>query len=101
MSQLYTETEIESGKSLKPVKIKVCTGSHCRELKGKKVAKRLRNEIEEQGMEDRMVVKGCDCLGKCKKGPLIIVPSRDLEYTHVKLKGVLGILEEITRACGK
>lgn len=87
------------GETPKPVKIKVCTGSHCKEFKAKKIAKRLREYINEQGQAERLIVKTSDCLGLCKKGPVVTVPCQKREYTEVKLKEVRKIAEE-AHSCG-
>lgn len=73
-----------SDKKAKKVKIEVCTGSQCAEHKGRKIAKRLREWVEENGADDRVSVKKCDCLKRCKKAPVVAVPALDLIFDNVK-----------------
>lgn len=76
------------------VKIEVCTGSHCADQKGRKVAKRLREKVEEDGVGDRISVKKCDCLKLCKKAAVVTVPALDLVFENVKP----GDAEKIVKA---
>jgi len=71
-------------KKSKKIKIEVCTGSHCAENKSRKIVKRLREWIEENDAGDRVSVKKCDCLKRCKKAPVVAVPALDLVFDHVK-----------------
>ncbi len=81
-------------KKKKPV-VKVCTGSRCTELKGKKLAKRLAEEIAKAGAADIVRVKKCDCVGNCKRGPIIVLPQGQRRFEAVKPKEVGNIVHEI------
>lgn len=80
-----------------PVKIKVCVGSRCVELKARKIARRLRSCIEESDLADKVRVKTCDCMSRCKKGPLVTVPARGQVFSEAKPKQAQQILDEVLK----
>ncbi|NLV45687.1 MAG: (2Fe-2S) ferredoxin domain-containing protein [Candidatus Hydrogenedentes bacterium] len=84
-----------SEKKSKKIKIEVCTGSHCAENKSGKIAKRMKEWIEEHGAGDTVCVKKCDCLKQCKKAAVVKVPSRDLTFEKVKPGDAARILKSI------
>lgn len=67
----------------KPTKIYVCTqGKKCPKRGSKKVLKQLQDEVANQASS--LEVKGCGCLGMCKKGPSLIVTPDKVRYGRVK-----------------
>ena len=82
----------------KSLKIKVCTGSYCADHKGNKVARRIKEYIEELGAEDHVTVKKCDCIGRCKKGPIVEAPSRRLVFEGVKPGDTKKIVKDILKS---
>jgi len=67
----------------KPTKIYVCTdGKKCPKRGSKKVLAELKAEVEKQSSS--LEVKGCGCLGTCKKGPSLIVSPDKVRYGRVK-----------------
>jgi NADH:ubiquinone oxidoreductase subunit E len=75
--------------------IKVCCGSKCKENKSGKVAKALEKEIAKSGIEDKVRVKKCDCLGKCKNSPAIEFSGGDLKFEGMKPKDAPKVIEKI------
>ena len=78
--------------------IKVCCGSHCKEKKSGKVAKALEKEIAKTGLEGNLRVKKCDCLGKCKSGPVIEFAGGTLTFEELKPKDAPKVIEKIMAA---
>lgn len=78
--------------------IKVCCGSRCKENKSGKVAKALEKEIVKAGLEEKVRIKKCDCLGKCKDCPVVEFSKGDLCFEGVKPKDVPKMVEKITAA---
>ncbi|HOC68944.1 MAG TPA: (2Fe-2S) ferredoxin domain-containing protein [Candidatus Hydrogenedentes bacterium] len=76
------------------VKIKVCVGSHCKDKKSKKIARRLEDWVLAFGLEDKMRVTRCDCLKRCKEAAVVVVPARDLVFEKAKP----GDAEKIVKA---
>lgn len=67
----------------KPTKIYVCTeGKKCPKRGSKKVLAQLKAEVEQQASS--LEVKGCGCLGTCKKGPSLVVTPDKVRYGRVK-----------------
>ena len=81
----------------KKLKIEVCVDSYCAEHKGKKVARKLQECIEEKGLDDGVRIKKCDCLGHCKKGPVVKIPGKDLVFEGVKPGEAQKILESLKK----
>lgn len=82
-------------KKRKCIKIKICTDSHCAELKGKKVARRIQEWIDETGAENTFQVKKCDCLKRCKHGPVVAIPKIQLVFETVKPKEASTLMESL------
>lgn len=78
--------------------IKVCCGSKCKENKSGKVVKALEKEIAKSGIEGKVRVKKCDCLGKCKSSPAIEFNGGDLKFEGVKPKDAPKVIEKIVAA---
>ena len=76
--------------------IKVCCGSHCKENKSSKVAKALEKEIARSGIGEKVHVKKCDCLGKCKHSTVVEFSSGDTVFKGVKPKDASMVIEKIT-----
>lgn len=67
----------------KPTKIYVCTqGKKCPKRGSKKVLAELQAEVVNQASS--LEVKGCGCLGMCKKGPSLIVTPDKVRYGRVE-----------------
>lgn len=79
----------------KPPTIKVCCGSKCKENKSGKLAKALDREITNAGLENKVQIKKCDCLGKCKACPVVGFSKGDLCFEGVKPKDASKMVEKI------
>jgi len=79
------------------VKIKVCMGSHCKDNKGKKIARRLEEWVSAFGLEDKVRVTRCDCLKRCKEAAVVVVPAKGLVFEKVKP----GDAEQIIKAASE
>jgi len=76
----------------KPTKIYVCTqGKKCPKRGSKKVLEKLQAEIASQSSS--LEVKGCGCLGTCKKGPSLIVTPDKTRYGRVKPEDAAEIVK--------
>ncbi|MEL4898528.1 (2Fe-2S) ferredoxin domain-containing protein [Crocosphaera sp. Alani8] len=65
-------------------KILVCQKSSCWKRGGKSVYQRLEQELEQQGLGDRVKVKLTGCLKQCKKGPSLVIMPHKARYGQVK-----------------
>ena len=78
--------------------IHVCAGEYCAEHKGKKVARRLREALDEMGAGQSLRVKTCDCMGRCKKGPHVMFPKGNLAFAEVKPGDACKVAKKIRKA---
>lgn len=76
----------------KPTKIYVCTqGKKCPKRGSKKVLEKLQAEVADQASS--LEIKGCGCLGTCKKGPSLIVTPEKTRYGRVKPEDAAEIVK--------
>lgn len=77
------------------VVVSVCDGSSCREHKSKKVAKHIKTFIKENDLGDRVCIHKCDCMKRCKHGPIVRVQPGGERFETVKSKDIAVILDAI------
>ncbi len=87
-----------ANKDNSPRAIRVCVDSACAERKGKKIARRLKDLIEAHHCEEDLRVKKCDCLGRCKHGPVVIYAAKEMTFESVTVKDVKDIFKQIQDA---
>ena len=58
----------------KPIKIKVCQGNACLRSCSAYTLERAENDKAFLGLHN-VEIEGCPCLGKCEKGPNVVVES--------------------------
>ncbi len=75
------------------IEITVCIGSSCHTKGAYLVVERFQEIIREQGLEDRILLKGSFCLGKCASGTTVRVG--DNYFTSVESKDVDKLISEI------
>ena len=77
------------------MKITVCIGSSCH-LKGShRVVESLQNLIKENALEERVILNGTFCLGKCQQGVCVTV---DGEFHSVTPENVEEFFENEVKA---
>ncbi len=68
----------------KKIKIHVCAeGKKCSKRDGDKVLKAMKQQVEAQGLGDKLKVKCEGCLGLCSTGPTVIVTPAGVQYGGV------------------
>ena len=75
-------------------KILVCQKSSCWKRGGKSVCQQLEQQLEEQGLSDRIKVKLTGCLKQCKKGPNVVIMPHKARYCQVKPREVEELLSK-------
>lgn len=75
--------------------ITVCLGKSCADAKSKKLRARLKDLIEECGLDDKVKIKKGECTKKCAKGPIVQVKPSGKTYEHVKPKQAKRILKDV------
>ncbi len=72
--------------------ITICMGSSCFSRGNKYTLKNIQNYLKEKELEDSITLRGAHCLGKCDKGPVLIV--NDEEIFHVDPEKINDLLDE-------
>lgn len=54
---------------------------------------KLREEVEKRNLTEEIKVTGCDCLGPCDDGPMMVVYPEGCWYKKVKLGDITEIVE--------
>ena len=62
----------------------VCGGTGCKASQSALIAERLKEALEEKGLEDTVQVVTTGCFGFCEKGPIVKVMPDNTFYTQVK-----------------
>ena len=73
-------------------KILVCQKSSCWKRGGQSFYQRLEQELEEQGLSDRIKIKLTGCLKQCKTGPNVVIMPDKARYSQVKPREVEELL---------
>ncbi len=78
----------------------VCTNARppfakpsCGPLGSNPIAMKLKEEVENRGLEDEVKVTASGCLGPCESGPVIVVYPEATWYKNVTLEDVDEIIE--------
>jgi bidirectional [NiFe] hydrogenase diaphorase subunit len=79
----------------------VCTGDACLEKHAKKLRKRLKQAVADQGLEDDVKVKKCGCLKRCGKAPVIAVKPGGALRDSVKPKEAEDVLKWALKEAGR
>ncbi len=53
----------------------------------------LREEVEKRGLLNEVKITGCDCLGPCEEGPIMVVYPEGTWYKKVAADDVSEIVE--------
>ncbi|MFW6351824.1 MAG: (2Fe-2S) ferredoxin domain-containing protein [Bacteroidota bacterium] len=72
--------------------ITICMGSSCFSRGNKYTLKNIQSYLKEKELENSVTLRGAHCLGKCDKGPVLIV--NDEEIFHVEPEKVNNLLDE-------
>ncbi len=64
--------------------IAVCTGSGCLALGAANLVTALKDEIQSQGLEQKIEVRETGCPGFCERGPLIVIYPEETCYLKVQ-----------------
>lgn len=83
----------KSDKKNDTIAVSVCCDDKCSDKGGKKFRKKLKDLVEDQGLEDRVSVKKTDCLDECSDGPVAKVGKK--KVTGLKAKKADEFLEKV------
>lgn len=80
-------------KNEKPT-ISVCSSTGCVALGARRVIEALREELEKQGLKDKVEIKQTGCLGFCEQGPRMTIHPDEICYFKVKPEDAAEIVSE-------
>ncbi len=72
----------------------ICGGTVCTSSGSVKIAKRLQEEIDKNGLTDEVMVVRTGCFGLCALGPIMIVYPEGTFYSMVKEEDIAEIVSE-------
>lgn len=72
----------------------ICGGTGCTSSGSVKIAKRLQEEIDKNGLTDEVMVVRTGCFGLCALGPIMIVYPEGTFYSMVKEGDIAEIVSE-------
>lgn len=72
----------------------ICGGTGCTSSGSVKIAKRLQEEIDNNGLTDEVMVVRTGCFGLCALGPIMIVYPEGTFYSMVKEEDIAEIVSE-------
>lgn len=72
----------------------ICGGTGCTSSGSVKIAKRLQEEIDKNGLTDEVMVVRTGCFGLCALGPIMIVYPEGTFYSMVKEEDIVEIVSE-------
>lgn len=83
-------------KTIDPKKpcVRVCVGTGCRARGSLDVLQSFKDEVEKQGMENRVNIKKTGCHGFCERGPVIVIGPKEVFYQGVKERDVPEIVSK-------
>lgn len=71
----------------------ICGGTGCMSSQSKKLLENLTNEIEKNGLSDKVRASITGCFGFCEKGPIVKVFPEDVFYVNVKPEDAAEIVK--------
>lgn len=74
--------------------ITLCSGSACHASGSREVATRFLEEIENQGLAERVEFRRTGCHGFCERGPIVVIHPDEICYFQIKPEDVGEILSE-------
>ena len=86
--------EILAKRSSEKARISVCAGAGCLATGARKVIDAFSAEIEKEGLEKEVCVKGTGCPGFCERGPIVVIDPEQTCYLQVTPQDVSEIVSE-------
>ena len=101
VKKLGSSTELENkrktllkGRRNDRAGITICCGTGCQAYGGTKVVDAFKQQIEEQGLKEKVDIKTTGCHGFCERGPLIVIRPKNILYQRAKIEDVAEIISE-------
>jgi len=88
------QKELISGRKSDKALIAVCNGTACHPYGCTQIIETFKQQISQQGLQDKTELRITGCHGLCEKGPIVVIQPGDIFYQQVKLDDVPEILHE-------
>ena len=86
--------EIKAQREPKKPSVSVCVSTGCIALGAQRVTKAFMDELEKQGLRDKVEIKETGCLGFCEQGPRVTIYPEETCYFKVKPEDVPEIVSK-------
>ena len=91
----FASEQAKRAKKTKPkAKVLFCQKSTCWKKGGKATCQTLKNELQQQGIAEKVEIKTVGCLKQCKKAPNIVVMPDKARYHNVNPKQVSLLIKK-------
>ncbi|MBN1680147.1 MAG: NADH-quinone oxidoreductase subunit NuoF [Anaerolineae bacterium] len=98
MTTIYEELQEQANAELQKRHthcVRVCMAAGCLSHHGDTIKKALEAEIEAQGCQDDVTIKGVGCMGLCAAGPLVSVEPEGILYEKVTVEDAADIVKSV------
>jgi len=89
--------EILSGRDAERPCITLCSGSACLATGSGAVAAAIAEELEKQGLSDRVDIRRTGCHGFCERGPIVVIHPEGICYLQITPEDVPEIVARTIR----
>ena len=76
------------------ISLTVCSGSACQAGGCPATWTALRDELEHQGLTDKVQIRSTACHGFCEQGPLMVIEPGNILYCHLKPEDMPELVTE-------
>jgi len=80
--------------------VTLCSGSACHATGSEAVARKIAEQLEEQGLAGSVDFRRTGCHGFCEKGPIVVIDPEEVCYLQVQPDDVPEIIETSIRGDG-
>lgn len=94
ISQTTVPPKNQSKPKTKKDSILVCQKSSCCKRGGKAVYQAAKEAVEKHELSDRVQVKATGCMGKCKKGPCLVMQADKSRHLGIKPEEVQNLVTQ-------
>ena len=101
MKQIKTISDLEDlrksilkQKDPDKITIRTCLSTGCRAKKSIKVISALEDELNNQGLQEKVEIKRTGCHGFCEMGPIMVIEPANIFYRQVKSEDIADIVSE-------
>lgn len=91
---LELQKKIQAGRNPKQPCLAICAGTGCLALGARNIITAFREELQKQGLENKVEIRETGCPGFCEKGPIVVLYPDEITYLKVGLEDVPEIISK-------